>query len=255
MLDPPKNCPEVTVLITGVGAEGAHGVIEGLRTNGQREVRLIGVDADPQVASRGLVDRFYVVPKRNSPEFTSSIHKIVERECVDAIFPIPTAELEIFSLLKSFYAERNVVVIVSDYEGLAIANDKIRLYEHLQREGCSFVPKFRVVNNVTEFTEAVIDFGYPAVPVCFRRPHGTGARGFRILDEGADHLDILLNQNPSSTITTLASVKQILAPANPFPELLVQEYLPGAEYDVDVLCDQGSVLVALPRKNHRMLWG
>ena len=45
---------------------------------------------------------------------------------------------------------------------------------------------------------------------------------------------------------------QILAEKNKFPELLVMEYLPGAEFTVDALADKGKVLECCCRKGLHM---
>ena len=52
----------INVLLTGAGAPGAPSIIKCLRRNGEREIRLIGVDMNEKSNGRRLVDKFYQVP-------------------------------------------------------------------------------------------------------------------------------------------------------------------------------------------------
>lgn len=246
---------DVTVLITGIGAQGVYGVVKGLRQNGERNVRIIGVDIDADIASRYFVDQFYLVPPRTSPEFMPTILEIAEKERVDLLFPVPTTELEVFSVAKPQLEIKVKRVLVSDIPGLAIANNKEKLYRHLAQGDIDCVAEFRIVEDLQCFIRGAKELGYPRVPVCMKKPVSMGAQGFRILDENADRVEVLLQRFPDSTVTNLESVASILSSAKPFPRLILQEYLPGPEYDVDVLARDGETLIAIPRKNERMLWG
>ena len=48
---------DITVLMTGCGAPGAPGIIKGFRNNGERSIRLIGVD--PENLPHSLRANFY----------------------------------------------------------------------------------------------------------------------------------------------------------------------------------------------------
>ena len=63
---------------------------------------------------------------------------------------------------------------------------------------------------------------------------------------------MFLHEKPSAGVIRLDELVDILAEAEEFPELLVMEYLPGAEYSVDLLSDRGKVLVSCCRRSLRM---
>jgi carbamoyl-phosphate synthase large subunit len=252
---PTAALPPLTVLITGIGSAGVYGVIKCLRANGERPIRILGVDLDPQVASRAFVDAFYPAPPRTDAAYLPFILELLEREQVDILWPIPTAELELFSLVKPEWEALGHKVLISDLDGLAIANNKKKLYQFMAGQNHPAQMRFEVIQDLAQFDAALSTMGYPDRPVCVRKAFSTGAQGFRILDPSVDQLDLFLNKNPNATHTTHAHLRSILATADPFPELLVQEYLPGDEYDVDVLCHQGRSLAILPRLNYRMIWG
>lgn len=246
---------KVNLLITGIGSAGVYGVIKCLREQTNLDIRIVGFDCDEEIASRYLVDSFYTSPLRHSEAFLPFLDELVQQEKIDVIWPIPTAELELFSRLKPHFEKQGVKVLVSDIDGLVIANNKRFLYEFMQERNHPCQMNFQVISSYDQLLPAMEKQGYPEKAVCVRKAFSTGAQGFRIVDPHADLLDQFLNKNPSSTITSFDYLASFLKSANVFPELIVQEYLPGDEYDVDVLALQGDSLAIIPRINHRMLWG
>lgn len=245
----------LTVLLTGCGSEGAYGVIKSLRANGERVLRLCGLDTDTQVANRYRLDQFYVPPRRGEPDYLPCVLELAQREQVEIIYPIPTAELEMFASSQSAFEQQGQRLIVCSEQALRMANNKGNLFLYLQDAGLPCVPQFRIVNTWDGLVDALTALGYPKGRVCFKPPTGTGSQGFRILDANVDRLSSLLKAMPNSTLTNLQDVSQILADAEPFPELVVMEYLPGPEYDVDVLAKEGEAICIIPRRNEKMWYG
>ena len=56
-----------TILVTACGAPGAARLLRSLRENGEREVRLVGVDMSERAIGRHLCDSFHLVPRRRRP--------------------------------------------------------------------------------------------------------------------------------------------------------------------------------------------
>jgi carbamoyl-phosphate synthase large subunit len=238
----------VTVLLTGAGAPGASGIVESLRANDERPVRLVGVDADPDAYGFALVDDHETVPHGTDDDYVPRMVAIAEREGADVVIPLTTAELEPLARNREAF---DATVMVSEAPALAVANDKGRLYEFLAAGGFASAPAFERVSTEDEFVAAVESLGYPDVPVCFKRPVASGMRGFRVLDPNTDRLTRLLSEKPTNAVTTLEEVRPVLASAAEFPELVVMEYLPGAEYSVDVLTMGDEVGPVVPRERAR----
>jgi carbamoyl-phosphate synthase large subunit len=144
-------------------------------------------------------------------------------------------------------------LIVSPTASLEIANNKSRLYEFLQWRGIS-VPGFRIAEMVEQFKTAVSELGYPQKQVCFKPSISNGSRGFRIVSQQINELDLLLNHKPDSVYLHLEEAVRILS-SGIFPELLISEYLPGEEYSVDCLVDHGESMLTVPRIRKRMING
>ncbi len=245
---------ENVVLVTGAGAPGAPSIIKSLRIVKERKVKIIGVDIDPNSVGFSMVDKSYLVPSALDKEFIPSILMICEKEKVEVLMPLVTKELMLFAENKEKFEDIGVRVSISPPKGLRIANNKYLLMSHCSRNNIP-VPNFIRVNSYEEFEDAVLKLGYPKVNVCFKPPVSNGLRGFRILTREIDRLDLLINQKPMNTITTLEDIASILKNAKDFPELIVMEYLPGKEYSVDILANNGNPIIVIPRLREKLKMG
>lgn len=238
---------ETVVLMTGAGAPGASGIVRSLR-DGERDLRIVGVDMDPEAYGFALVDEGYVVPAGDAEAYVPQMQTIAERESADVILPLTTAELQPLAENREAF---DATVMVSPSDALAVANDKAALYRFLAEEGFDSAPEYRRVGTESAFVDAVESLGYPGEPVCFKPPVASGMRGFRVLDERTDRLERLLEEKPGTPVTTLDEVLPVLTSADSFPELTVMEYLPGEEYSVDALATPDGVDPVVPRSRER----
>lgn len=244
----------LTVLITGAGAPGAPGIIKSLRMVKERKIRIIGVDIDLESSGFAMVDGWYKGERAESKDFIPRILEICDEECVDVVIPLVTNELMKFAKSVSEFEKIGTKVIISRPEGLRIANNKYLLMQ-ICKENEIPTPQFYKVQSWDEFKHTVYELGYPDLPVCFKPPVSRGLRGFRILKEDISRLDLLMNYKPTDVFTTLEDVCKVLKNAEPFPELLVMEYLPGKEYSVDVLVNNGKALIVIPRSRDKIKMG
>lgn len=237
--------------MTGGGAPGAPGIIHCISQN--PAIGLIIADANKNAVGRYLGHTFRTIPKADDPLFIPTVLELCKTEDVQLILPLVTRELVPLSAAREEFKKNNIEVLVSDIAGLEIANNKSRLYEFLQWRGVA-VPEFRIVETVKQFEESISLLGYPSKPVCFKPSVSNGSRGFRIIDESKNESDLLFNHKPSSVYITYKEAIRLLS-STTFPELLVSEYLPGDEYSVDCLANNGEARVILPRIRNKMING
>ena len=134
---------DLTVLMTGAGAPGASGIIKCLRKNGERNIRIVGVDLNENATGRKLVDTFYKVPAGKDPAFLPCILDICKKESVQVVMPLVTRELFAFSQSKGKFEDSNIALSVMDYEALCVANNKANLLNKMCALGMP-TPKFIV---------------------------------------------------------------------------------------------------------------
>ena len=239
----------INILITGSGAPGAPGIIKSLRNNGERQIFIVGVDINPENSGVSLVDKFFSIPKPTNNDFIYKILNISIKNNIQVILPLVTRELLVLSRNIEKFRRHTIHLAISSAKDLAIANNKAKLMTFLKEHSIP-TPQFTVVNSLTEFKQAVRLLGYPDKRVCFKPPVSNGSRGFRIIDDSIDQMDLLLKYKPNTTFISYQNIIEILSKADNFPELVVMEYLPGDEYSIDLLVNHGKPLYTIPRFRH-----
>ncbi len=248
----------ITVFLTACGSAFAPGIIKCLKKNGEREIRIIGGDMVNDPSSQYLVDRFYPIPSALYAHYAEEILGICSKEKVDILLPQMSAELPVY--LKNLHQFEQIGTMVSMTRNLNIniANNKCRLFEFMKEHEIE-TPEFFTVHTFDEFQHGLFALGYPYKPVVVKLPESSGARGVRVIDESKSKYALFACEKPTSVYVSYEDMKAILLDAEKilgkgvFPELMLMEYLPGDEYDIDLLAEDGKVLYTAGRRNPEML--
>jgi len=107
------------------------------------------------------------------------------------------------------------------------------------------IPHSKLTSSEDEFVKAVLELGYPKSKVVVKPRVSNGSRGMRILSSESWDVERFLKEKPDGTEISLEGLLQILRNGK-WPDLIVQEYLPGEEYTVDVFRGNRGTL-AIPR--------
>ena len=241
----------INILMTGGGAPGAAGILNCLKQNPTFNITV--ADANPDAIGKYLSKDFETIPFASDPNYVDAILSLCRRKNIHVILPLVTKELIPLAQRSKEFELAGAKLLVSPATSLEVANNKSSLYEFLQWRGIA-VPEFKVVETVDQFKAAVEELGYPAKQVCFKPSISNGSRGFRIVTNQINELDLLFNYKPNSTYISLNDAVRMLS-SGPFPELLVSEYLPGEEYSVDCLSNHGQSVLVVPRLRKRMING
>lgn len=234
---------EITVLITACGNVYMPGTCKAIKENGERPIRLIGADMNRDDTILQMCDAYYQVPRGSDPRYVDVLLDICKKEQVDVVIPIMSVELEILSANQQRFREIGTTVSVSSLDSLKIANNKLALFEYLKQQNLP-CPQYVPVQSVADVDEAMKVIGSPVV---FKANEGSGSRGMRIIDPSKSRFDILFHEKPNSCYTTLEDFKQTLSEGE-MPPMHAMEYLPGDEYTVDLLAENGVVKYAMCRR-------
>lgn len=210
----------VTVLVTGSGGAAGVAVVRSLLAAGHR---VISADCDPFAAGLYLVpeeDRV-VLPRGDAPDFADRLLEEAVDRGVDVVIPTVDEELIVASRRRSAFYGAGVTVLVSATAALEGCLDKwrlIRLLEHV-------VP---VPDSV--LLDDAFDASARVYPLLVKPRTGRGGRGVTVVHDPAE-----IERMPCDG------------------SLLVQEFLPGEEYSVDVLVDHsGRARASVPRLRIRI---
>lgn len=212
----------ITIFITSAGATNAVNVIDALHKT-DIPLRLIGGDMDPLAAGLFMVERGYVLPRAADPQFIAKVLEICSQESVDVILPIYSAELPVFASRKHEIEARGLRICVPEEAVLKICDDKLEVIGFFEKLGIA-CPK-------TWSSEAAANERL-TYPLFLKRRQGSGSKGaLRVESQEDFHYHIT-------------------------PDYVIQEYLDGEEYTVDIVSDlQGKMIAASPRARNRIYGG
>ncbi|MEU2543927.1 ATP-grasp domain-containing protein [Streptomyces roseolus] len=203
------------VLVTGAGGPSGVCFLRALDGAAER----YAADLDPNGAGLYLVPRAYrvLLPPGAAPGYAEAVLRLCRRHAIDVLVPTVDAELVALARTADAFAAAGVRVLTSPAEALETCLDKWRLAEACQ--GAVRLPDTRLVGAPGP---AEPGGGFPAIA----KPRtGSGSRGI-VLVRSAEELAGLPQDG----------------------SYLLQEFLPGTEYSVDVLTDAGGrVVAAVPR--------
>lgn len=235
----------ITVLVTGGGAPGIAGTLYALRHNPDGiKVKIITCDVRPNAVGRYLTDEFHVVPPADSSDFVAALLQIATKAQVDVILPQVTQELLPLAANLSLFEGCGIKIAISSKEAIEQANDKWVVLQVAKQCGVP-CPESILTESEAELLQAIQCLGYPKKKVIVKPCLSNGLRGLRILSEQPWDVARFLSEKPDSLEISLNGLLAILRNGG-WPKLIVQEFLPGVEYTVDVFRGRRGAIV-VPR--------
>jgi carbamoyl-phosphate synthase large subunit len=193
-------------------------VINALKRQNEVSIRVIAVDRNPLSAGFYLSDAHHILPPNGVPGDTSAVLKISKQENVQIVFPIIDEELLPFAEVKSEFEGHGIRVVSNEPEVVRIARDKVQTYKFFGG-GPIRVP-------ATYLPEELSPAKYPGFPLIVKPRDGRGSVGFVKVN----------NERELSCFINLV------------PNAIVQEFISGQEYTIDVLTDYNGRLISLVPK-------
>jgi carbamoyl-phosphate synthase large subunit len=241
----------ITVLVSACGAPGTAALVRALRTNGERDVRIVGADMDDLAIGRQLADSFHRVPAGSDPGFADAMLDVCRRERVDAV--LPQSSFDLPGLAEAKHRFEGVAVLVSSPEAIRRSNDKAETHALLDRIGVRG-PAWRRVSGGQAVSAAAGELGYPDVEVCLKPVFSSGSRGFRVLSASADRHEQLLSNRPG--VAEALRLEDLLELLGDDPtELLVMELATGKERTIDGIAVEGRIALGHPKTREAMRAG
>ncbi len=239
---------DITILMTAAGSPSGPALASCFRNVGERRIRIVGTDMKSDPTIEQYMDKCYYAPAAVDPTYIDCLLEICKKEHVDVILPGISDELLPLCNRKAEFETIGTKVSVSNAHSIEICTNKRKFYDFLTENGIK-TPEYRKVTTLDEFDKAVMEMGYPEKKVCMKAVVSSGSRGVRIIDATRSRADILFGEKPNSLFTTYEDLRSILAEVDSFPEMMAMEYIPGREYSIDLVADNGKVLYICGRNS------
>lgn len=207
------------ILITGAGGAAAVSVWKSL--SAAHELHM--ADMDPLAAGLYLVPtgQRLIIPRGDSPELVPALFEACKARRIEALLPTVDAELAPVAAEHARFAAIGVQLPISPVDCLRICRDKQLLLDKVK----GIVP----IPENEPLTQAAAD-RVTSFPRLVKPRSGAGSRGVARIDSRAD-LDAVPKDG----------------------SYMLQEFLPGEEYSVDVyVARDGRVVGAVPRERMKI---
>lgn len=240
---------EIVILSSACGAIFMPGFLKCLKENGERKIRIIGVDMvdDPFLGT--LIDKYYQVPSYTDERYIDILLEICKKERVDIFFPHISMELPIVLNRISEFKDLGIKVAITDNNTLNIANNKLKLYKYMAEKGLK-IPKYYEIKNSNDLKQNAEKLGFPKVPVVVKVAENSGSRGVRIVKNNLSRAEIFLKEKPNSFNISMKDMCKTIDECKDLPDTIVMEYIPGCEYTVDLLANHGKTIYIAGRRNY-----
>jgi carbamoyl-phosphate synthase large subunit len=205
------------------GAAGANGIntIKALRMSGFKG-RILATDSCQLAAGFFIATSHEVMPRvRDEKTYVNKLFDLVKRYKVEVLMPSSGYDIYPYSKYRIQLEEMGAKAVVSDLDSLETCYDRVLTFRALSKEFSSIVPL------TTTDPYQIKEFPIFAKP---RREKG-GHYAAKIDDQ--NDLNYFISKFKAE---------------NEREDIIFQEYLPGTEYTIDVLCDlDKNPLIAVPR--------
>jgi len=202
------------MLVTGAGGASAISIWKSLSADHELHM----ADIDPLATGLYLVppDRRLIIPRGDAPELVPDLLRACNERHIEALVPTVDFELAPLAAARDSFASIGVELPISPVECLRTCRDKQLLMDAVR--GKVPIPDSEPL---TEVVAANVD----SFPRFVKPREGAGSRGVARIDSRAD-----LDKQPKDG------------------SLMLQEYLPGEEYSVDIYVSRdGRVIAVVPR--------
>ena len=135
---------DLTVLVSACGAQFMPGLADCLKNNGERNIKIIGVDMDIDLTVLEMVDMLYQVPAADDPAYIDRLLEICKTEKIDVVLPFMSAELLPLIDRRHEFERLGTKVSVSDRHSVEITTNKYKFYQFLKDNNLP-VPRFALV--------------------------------------------------------------------------------------------------------------
>lgn len=162
-------------------------------------------------------DQHFLVPRVTEENYIDELLNICEEACIDLLIPLIDTELELLAKNKMRFKNKGVTVMVSDHELVQISNDKEKTFEFLSNHHIS-TPKV--------YREKEIEDIEDEFPLLIKPRDGSSSKG----------------------VTKIHNKEELKFFKTYIPNAIIQEYVFGEEYTIDVMVDfGGNIKTIVPR--------
>ena len=200
---------ETNILILSCGTRNK--IIQYFKNELKNQGYVIAADSDELAPALYEADKSYIVPRIDDESYLDTILSICKENNIKAVLSLIDPELSIISKYKQKFLDIDVLPIVSDHDVVELSFNKYKMYEFLSQNGFNAIKSY--INKEEFFKD--LRAGKIKYPVFVKPVTGSA----------------------SININKVYSTEEINFLFNKYNNLMIQEYMDGIEFGVDVYID------------------
>lgn len=199
----------MNILITSVGSRNK--IVQYFKKELGKSGKVIVTDMSDLAPAIYDADKFYLVPKIDSPNYIDKLLEICKKEKIDCLFALIDPELSLISKNTEKFIKIGTTPLISSYESVELAFDKYKMFKYLESNGFKTAKTY--IDKSTFYKD--LDNDEISFPV-FVKP---------------------IKGSASINISKVSTKEEIELLFSLYNDLIIQEFMDGKEIGADVYID------------------
>ncbi|MBY8082157.1 ATP-grasp domain-containing protein [Vibrio fluvialis] len=174
-------------------------------------------------------DGYLITPLIYEDNYIDSIIKFCKQENISIVLSLFDIDLLVIAKHEKAFADNDIMLILAPEKSVEICNDKWLTYEFLVELGINTPRTYLSVDSVL----ADIDAGRLTFPVILKPRWGMASMGIYIADD-EDELKVFYKKSHKDIFNSYLKYESEITKESP---IIIQEFLVGKEFGIDVVND------------------
>lgn len=206
----------MNILITSAGTRGY--LIRYFKETLKEKGKIFAADCSKYAPALYNADNYFIVPPASDKNYIAELFNICQKNGIKGVISLNDIELPVLAQYKSKFIEKGIQLIVSDKSVIDLCYDKYKTFLFLKENKFPFPKTFISLN------EVLMEIKYKAVK-----------------------FPLLIKPRKGSASIGIKKVFNIAELRDKFEEkkFIIQEFLQGDDYGVDVFCNSDLVPISI----------
>ena len=206
----------MNILITSAGTRGY--LIRYFKKSLKENGKIFAADCSKYAPALYDADNYFIIPAVSNENYIKELYKICLKNDVKGLISLNDVELPVLAQHKSKFMEKGIKLVVSDPETIDVCSDKYKTFKFLKENKFPFAKTFIALNEVLmEIKSKTIKF-----PLLIKPRKGSASIGIKKVFNIAELRDKFEEK-----------------------KFIIQEFLQGDDYGVDVFCNSDLVPISI----------
>lgn len=234
------------------GLSSQRDLIQGAREFAQQKLKNITIFASHRHARNEILSQadYARLEPEDSAERLAFITRLVEKEKISAIQAGRNSEWFESHRQQIESLGVNLTTGAMSVSALQLADDKYAFAQSMEKHDLPVVPSIQI-DSIDELKAFIVNNPFKNMPLCVKPIKGIYGMGFWRFDDSVSAMAAFTH--PESRRVNPRLYLQAMEQADSFEPLVLMPYLPGPEYSVDMVVEQGHVIAAVARRKEGSL--